>query len=434
MTPTLTPQTCFHPQPCLPRLRPLARCQWMAMLFGLAPLILSGNAGSAAEVTVRTSAALVAELARAKPGDEILLAPGQYDSWEATLQGQGSAKAPIVIRPAQPHSVTFTGATQIRAQGKFVEFRGFVFQGVTTKRGGGVFFFDGSSNCRLTDCDFISARMEYGGTLVWFLQGAADNRVDHCRFRDTQHRCIKVHTNDAHTRRVGPPLRNRIDHNLFIDGPALKANGGETIQLGNGAYPLSLVEPLTLIEDNEFIRCNGEIEIISGKSGGNTIRRNRFIDCAGEVVMRSGNNGVIEDNLLIDCTGGIRLSGHGHQVRRNTIVRPRTFGIVLYYGTPDPAHPAAYPAVHDCLIENNLIVDAREWAILIGRNRNKSWPSQPPTPSRPEGVAAMITSVAPKNNVIRNNTLIGTTDNFIEQDESPDNQLENNTLLTRPAR
>jgi len=397
-----------------------------ALLAIVASLSIDARAAA-----IDTAEALARAVAAARPGDEVLIAPGRYDGWQLELAGKGSADAPIIVRPAEPDTVVFTGATKILLTGSHITVQGLAFGSVTAEKSGGVFFFDGARHCRLTDTQFIGARMENLAVLVWFRHGASDNRIDHCTFRDNQYRCIRVYFYDDFSLQNGPPLRNRIDHNRFIDGPKFGGNGGETIQIGNGAPPYSDLRPQTLVENNVFLRCNGEAEIISNKSSANTIRRNLFVDCDGMLVIRQGTDCLIEDNVFINGHGGIRVSGRGHRVIGNRIHAPRTHGIVLQYGTSDEGHPAAYMPVSGCTIEGNVIEDAGETGIFIGTLRNKSWRrelwAQPPY----NGSADLVVDVAPHDNVIRNNVVVGRAGALIEHDHAPDNDVRNNALIAR---
>lgn len=69
---------------------------------------------------------------------------------------------------------------------------------------------------------------------------------------------------------------HQIDNNYFGYRPELGSNGGETLRIGTSHY--SLENSFTRVENNVFDRCNGEVEIISVKSGGNTLHGNTFID------------------------------------------------------------------------------------------------------------------------------------------------------------
>jgi poly(beta-D-mannuronate) lyase len=211
--------------------------------------------------------------------------------------------------------------------------------------------------------------------------------------------------------------------------PSLGANGAETIQIGQRAIPHSDLRPETLVEDNEFVRCNGEAEIISVKTSGNIIRNNRFRDCKGELVMRHGHNNTITGNQFEGGSGGIRLSGQAHVVAGNAIIRCSGTGIRLYYGTPDVNHPASYLPVYDCVITDNTIVDCGKAGILVGDIKNahyedKKWASR--------GNTVMDCTVAPYHNRIVHNTVTGAAGKLIKVEAAPENTIADNTLTEKP--
>src|SRR5690606_7963466 len=84
---------------------------------------------------------------------------------------------------------------------------------------------------------------------------------------------------------------------------------GETLRVGTSHYSLS--NSSTIIENNVFDRCDGEVEIISIKSGANIIRNNLIFESKGAVVLRHGNKNIVEGNVFlgngVDHTGGIRV-------------------------------------------------------------------------------------------------------------------------------
>ena len=131
------------------------------------------------------------------------------------------------------------------------------------------------------------------------------NRLDNSYFAGKSNRgvTISVQLND------GDSLENhhRIDHTYFGPRPALGSNGGETIRIGNSWSSLS--DSLTVVEKNVFDRCDGEVEIVSNKSGGNVFRRNLFYESRGTLTLRHGNNNLVEDNVFlgnrVPHTGGI---------------------------------------------------------------------------------------------------------------------------------
>lgn len=397
-------------------------------------LLAAASAASAAGATLRVGsvAEAVAALPRAVAGDEVVLADGEYRDLKLRFAQSGQAGRPLRFRAERPGGAVLTGSPGLEVTGSHIEIHGLAFRDCTFPAGSrGAVNFNGASQSRLTECSFEHSTLTGGTALVSFRAQARENRVDHCRFLHTKYRVVVVIVDDLSLKQ-GPPFRNRIDHNLFQDVPPLKANGAETIQIGQRAMPHSDLRPETVVEDNDFIRCNGEAEIISVKTSGNTIRRNRFRDNQGELVMRHGHSNTVTDNRFDGGSGGIRLSGHGHVVTGNTITGCRGTGIRLYYGTPDTKHPASYLPVYDCVITHNLITDCGKAGILVGdaknaRHEDKKWAGKPWFAN-----TVMECTVAPCRNRITENTVTGRKDLLIKIDGAPDNVVADNTLRAHP--
>ena len=119
----------------------------------------------------------------------------------------------------------------------------------------------------------------------------------------------------------GTPNRHRIDHNHFGPRSPLGRNGGETIRVGYSGQSMNV--SATLVEQNLFERCDGELEIISNKSCENIYRGNTFLDCAGMLTLRHGNRCLVEGNFFFarnkKGSGGIRVIGEDHTVINNYI-------------------------------------------------------------------------------------------------------------------
>jgi poly(beta-D-mannuronate) lyase len=382
---------------------------------------------SAAQRVVKTAEEAQAAGRAAGPGDEIVLSAGEYPDCLLELAAAGTAEKPVVLRGEKPGAAVFTGRSHLRIAGRFLEVRDLVWRDCAARPDlKNPVDFDGSEHCRVTGCRFEHTRCG-SVALVVFRRAATENRLDHCRFFDTQFVTLRVVIDD-HSLQFGPPLRNRIDHNVFQDVPPLGRNGAETIQIGQDAIPYADLRPETLVERNLFVHCDGEIEIISVKSGNNIIRENVFRDCAGEVVNRTGSENVYLGNRFENCVGGVRLSNHGHRVENNVIIGCREAGIRLLFGTPDTRHPAAYLPVYGCLIAHNTIVDAGQTGIFLGvmreaRRENQMWAGAPWF-----GNAVMLCTVAPRENRIAHNLIVGHAGTLFRSDGAPDNVISDNWL------
>jgi poly(beta-D-mannuronate) lyase len=170
---------------------------------------------------------------------------------------------------------------------------------------------------------------------------------------------------------------HRIDHNYFGPRSILGSNGGETLRIGTSHH--SLLDSLTLVENNYFDRADGELEIISSKSGGNIFKNNTFFESRGTLTMRHGNNTLIEGNVFFgngaDHTGGIRVINGGQVIRNNYMegLKGTRFGgaFVVMNGVPNsPIN--RYHQVKDAVIENNSIIDSDNIQLGAGSDEERS--------------------------------------------------------------
>jgi poly(beta-D-mannuronate) lyase len=377
---------------------------------------------------VRSADEANAGLLKSQPGDEIILENGTYPDFKLNFSAMGQPEKPIVFRAETPGQVVLTGQPGLNLTGSYIEVQGLTFKNcevVTSKQG--LVQFDHSSHCRLTGCRFEHINPGNYSTIS-FRNAANDNRLDHCRFIDIHYRSVKIII-DKNSLISGPPSRNRIDHNLFQDVPLMGQNGAETVQIGQSAIPLADLYPETVVENNLFLRCDGEIEIISVKSSGNIIRNNLFRDCKGEVVNRTGHENIFEGNRFENCTGGIRLSNHGHRVTNNVMIRCKETGIRLYYGTPDTKHPAAYLPVYGCVITNNTVVDCGQFGIVVGINRNAHHENQMWANPPYNANAIMDCTIPPHENRIAKNIITGSKGVLLKLEEAPNNTIKDNLIF-----
>jgi poly(beta-D-mannuronate) lyase len=166
--------------------------------------------------------------------------------------------------------------------------------------------------------------------------------------------------------------QHHIHHNLFRNIPPGNGNGYETLQLITEGNPFDPPggHSQTLIENNLFIRCNGEAEIISIKSNGNTIRRNNFRACKGGLVLRHGDDNLVTGNFFFGDgetgSGGVRLQGTGQEVAHNYFHELGQYGIAMMDGTPDDL----YMRVERAEIVFNTFIRCRK-DLVIGLNHSK---------------------------------------------------------------
>ena len=385
--------------------------------YRLKTLLLAGCASASlfsslfADFTgpVRTKSEFLQAISLAEPGAVIEISNGNYQNWRVEIDCEGTSDRPIRIRAQTKHQVVFSGINHFRISGRYIEISGILFENCNFQSN--LLEFRKSENCILTEC--IIRNSGGDSAAVSIKPGARNNLITKCEFINLAARCINLTVNeDIHS--SGIPTNNVIRENVFRDIPAKGENGRETIKIGQNQPENGHVRTLTLVENNTFIRCDGEGEIISNKSAGNIYRQNQFFDCEGELVMRGGRDCLIEGNKLFNCRGGIRLSGTGHTVKNNWIINSRTTGIRLLYGMT-AEQGGHYQAPSGCLIKHNTIVNSAEAGIRMGDGRNKDW-----------GAEKGIQSIAPYNNTFAENIISGTQGELIVQLFSPQNEINRN--------
>ena len=170
---------------------------------------------------------------------------------------------------------------------------------------------------------------------------------------------------------------HRIDHNYFGPRPILGSNGGETLRIGTSHH--SLTKSFTTVEHNYFDRCDGELEIISNKSGHNIFRNNTFFESRGTLTMRHGSHNLIEGNVFfgndVEHTGGVRVINEHQTVRNNYLegVKGTRFGgaFVVMNGVPNsPIN--RYNQVDGAVMENNSIINSDNIQLAAGSDAERS--------------------------------------------------------------
>jgi Chondroitinase B len=256
---------------------------------------------------VSSLSSLQSRINSAIPGDLIILTNGIYTS-SATINidRQGTAQNPIVI------SADTIGGAEIRGTASFsvnspaawIVIRGFRL----THSIGTVQVRAGTSHCRLTRNVF-----QLTGDGRYLLVSGDDCEVDHNTFQNksTVGQMFSIHGPGS----SGMAQRTWVHHNLFQNFSSVGGNGGETLQIGLSGR--SLTNAHTLIENNLFVNCNGENEMISNKSSANTYRYNTFLNStSGELTLRHGNDCVVHSNFFLN-TAGLRFFGDDHQIYSN---------------------------------------------------------------------------------------------------------------------
>ncbi len=340
-------------------------------------------------------------------GGTIILKNGVWKDAKLEAYGNGTKESPIIVKAETPGQVVLSGDSSLKIYGTHVIVSGLWFKdGSTTskyvvqfKKNNETF----ANNCRFTNSTISNFDIkDKDGDLKnhWVDLWGKNNRVDHNNFtgKTSAGTTLVVWLKgDQHVEN-----NHKIDYNFFGPRPDLGENGGETIRIGTSAN--SMKSSKTLVENNTFKNCDGEIEIVSNKSGDNVFRNNLFIESKGTLTLRHGNNALVENNVFlgnnVSNTGGIRIINEGHIVRNNLLVGLKGNGyrgpIVIMNGVPNsPLN--RYHRVKNVEVVNNTIINCGPITFGAGKDNEKS--------------------LAPINSVFANNIITNTDGSIVFQAE-----------------
>jgi poly(beta-D-mannuronate) lyase len=238
----------------------------------------------------------------------ILLDDGIYTNVNLTINNVGTLTNPIIIKAKNNGKVFFSGSVNISITGQHIILSNIIFT-----NGNGSIQLKGSNN-RITNCEF--SLNDGDGPILTVHK--YNNRIDHNVFKDFSNfnPWVQVLHEDDN------PDYILIDSNIFMNRKKGAGNGFETIRFGLSGTSLS--PSRSVIENNIFENCNGEIEIVSNKAGGNIYHKNTFKSSYGSLTLRHGNNVIVAKNKFLQNNtpdaGGIRVAaGSGHIIYNNLI-------------------------------------------------------------------------------------------------------------------
>jgi poly(beta-D-mannuronate) lyase len=355
----------------------------MLSRLALATALLWAGAVSAQTSTlVATPAEYQQALSGVRPGDTIVLKDGVWRDFQILFEGEGRAGQPITLTAETPGGVVFSGQSNLRMAGRQLLVSNLVFRDGWSPTGE-VVSFRRSKEHRAVDSRVTGLvidgynKPDRATSDNWVALYGHDNRFDHNHLTGkTNVGTTLVVVRDE---QQGLDNRHRIDHNYFGPRPNLGSNGGETMRVGTSADSLSASH--TVVENNWFEGADGEVEIVSNKSGGNTYRGNVFYHSRGSMVLRHGDGNLVENNVFRGGgkphTGGIRVINRNQTVRNNYMEGITgdgfTAALSVMHGVPDsPIN--RYHQVVGAVIENNTIIDARSLFLGAGMDAERSAP------------------------------------------------------------
>ncbi|WP_295891329.1 polysaccharide lyase 6 family protein [uncultured Vibrio sp.] len=282
--------------------------------------------------------ALKSQLENAQDGDVISIESGKYPNLGHTLVTASN----IVIEAKDAGEVWFTGLVQFELEGNDITVDGVVFTaGGPSERFGAVRMMGDRITLQNSTFYYFNhdytyepdeRRSEYPKYL-WLSLWGKDGKVINNRFEGKQKRgtLIGVQKDDQ-------PDNHIIANNIFLDQKpnqfsefdikeAIRYNGNswEAIRIGDSKS--SQWDSSSQFINNLMIDMDGERELISIKSGDNTIAGNTIFQSSSLISLRHGKGNTVEGNIILGnekrLTGGIRIYDEEHVIRNNYIANTR---------------------------------------------------------------------------------------------------------------
>jgi poly(beta-D-mannuronate) lyase len=312
-----------------------------------------------------------------QPGDTITLQDGNWTNQQIHFEGVGTEDRPITLRAQTPGQVILNGSSSLNICGDWLVADGLNFNGGALGAGDHVVEFRGncgsngsryeSTNSRLTNSAITNYNPSNESTrYFWVSLYGQNNRVDHNSFVGHNHSGVTVTV----WRDTSDPDYHLIDNNYFADRPeGSTTNGYETIRIGTSDESLS--DSFTIVESNLFERTDGEIEIISNKSGNNIFRYNTFRESAGTLTLRHGDNNLVEGNFFLgegkDRSGGVRVIGENQTIVNNYFegLDGRANGAISISAAVPNSALNEYFLVRNAVIAHNTIVNVNDAGIIF---------------------------------------------------------------------
>ncbi|WP_394175270.1 polysaccharide lyase 6 family protein [Thalassotalea litorea] len=379
-------------------------------------LPLMSNMVAAKQFKVSSQEQYSKTLKQVEPGDTIVLADKVWKDFEIVFKAKGTKAKPITLTAETSGKAILTGNSNLRLAGEHLIVKGLVFKDGYSPTGEVISFRrnkdDLANHSRVTEVviDHYSNPDKFESD-KWVVMYGKHNRFDHSHLVGKSNAgvtmAVRLNTEDSQQN------HHRIDHNYFGPRPILGSNGGETLRIGTSHY--SLTDSFTIVENNYFDRCNGEVEIISNKSGKNEFRGNVFFESRGTLTLRHGSGNLVEDNIFfgngVDHTGGIRVI-NGDQTIRNNYLQGLTgyrfgSGFTVMNGVIDsPIN--RYHQVENARIENNTMINVDHIHLAAGSDKERQ--------------------AVPVDSVFANNLIVNETDkdNFSVFDDVSGIEFNNN--------
>jgi poly(beta-D-mannuronate) lyase len=329
-------------------------------------------------ILVSNATELENAIKEAKAGDDIVLKNGVWKDVEMKLRGRGTKENPIVLRAETPSKVFIEGKSYVKFGGQYIIVKDIHFRNGYSPSNAVIDFRinkeEIANNCTVTNCvieDFNKPKRDKSD--LWVQFWGRNNELSNSYLAGKTNRGATVRVSIAGIESINN--YHQIVNNHFGPRPVKGGPSGETIQLGDSYTSMSPSH--TLVANNLFEECNGEVEVISSKTNFNEFRNNVFYKSEGSLVTRHGNYVTIDGNYFIgdgvnENYGGIRIINTGHWVVNNYFygLKGKSFRSPLAVMNGIPKSPLnRYNQVTDVVVAYNTYVNCSSpWQFGVGTN------------------------------------------------------------------
>ncbi|MDB2385524.1 discoidin domain-containing protein [Polaribacter sp.] len=383
-------------------------------------LILLISFAFQSQTLVTSNSELQTAINNATAGSEIILANGVWTNTEIDIYVNATASNPVIISAENYGQVFLEGNSSVSMGGSYIIVEGFVFQNASglitsSDRIDPIIEFRDDSNRNCTNCTVSNIKIDgFNGTsdqataiFKWVILYGSYNEISHSSFINKYGVGSIINDN----RNDGLANYHKIHHNYFASRTAVgdvnDLNDQDAIRLGNSSTSLS--DSFTEIYDNFFYDWEGEVEIISNKSGQNKYYNNTFRNYSGTLTLRHGNGCEVFNNYFIAegriFSGGIRVIGEDHIIYNNYVEginaekpdgsNTKTTGAINISNGRENSELNGYYQVKNVTIVNNTFVDC-DYGFRVGTT-----------------VSSDLT-LAPENVIIANTVIQNTSENAFD--------------------
>lgn len=401
------------------------------LVFVLVTVILGCKKNQESKILISNIEQLNDAISNAEPGDVLVIKNGTYQNVLINFKANGEKNKPIVLKAQTNGEVVITGESHLKFGGNYLNVEGLHFKnGYSPSDAVIEFRIDKETignHCVVANCvieDFN--KMHRDDSDRWVQFWGRHNTLKNCY--------IAGKTNRGPTIRVDLKGNEHINNHHQIIGnhfgpkPPKGGPSGETIQIGDSYSSMS--PSYTLVADNLFEECNGEVEIISSKTNFNEFRNNVFYKSEGSLVTRHGNYCKIDGNYFIGDgenknIGGIRIINTGHWVTNNYFynLKGESFRSPLAVMNGIPKSPLnRYNQVTDVVVAYNTYVNCdAPWQFGVGTNISQ----------KDVLPASEIRSARPLRTIVANNVIYnekGDEQVVVEHDEADGVAFKSNVI------